>query len=647
MVRRNFAFGPVLSVLLGVAGPQAVQGAQPAERKAVEVWAAPDLVKIRPSDPVQHRNLVWSASDRTVRVAGAADEHVPFQVLITVPPRPNRYSPITGGFEVEAGSLSGPEGTIPATAVQLYLQHPILVYAKSSPVGGTGFWTDPLIPLSGPFDMAAPFREALETRGIWVDIHVPSGTAPGLYAGTVVVRQQGEPVGEVKVELEVYDFQLPGDRHLITYMGILGRWLEQMHGVPADTPEGRRLLLRYHEFLQERRMEPWFNGLLEPEVELRPDGEVEVAFDLELYRLHLDTWRHRRVVLEAAPGALVRRIQAEPFSDEFRRILGSYLRQTVDFFQRHGWKDRLVLNSPIDEPNTAEAYQETRRWAALVREYAPGVPFLVTESPIPDRPEWGELTGHAQNFSIHGNQLNQPELRRLIPKLRQQGSELTWYISCDQVYPQPNYFIDAPAMDPVMIPWITRRYGLDGILYWALNFWPQTPDPWLDPVTYLSGFLCSEGGVLNGEGSLLYPGNRVSRHSDQADVDGPVSSIRLELLREGIEDYEYLWLLASLGDAALAEETVRELVSGVGAFSRNPEELYAARRTMATRIVELRRRSTSARSQDNRHSPAAGVLGCRGCEGGLSTGDGRAGRDLPAGGVTGAPAAGADGLGHR
>jgi len=36
----------------------------------------------------------------------------------------------------------------------------------------------------------------------------------------------------------------------------------------------------------------------------------------------------------------------------------------------------------------------------------------------------------------------------------------------------------------------------------AANFWNQTPDPWLDPVTFISGFDCSDGYVLNGEGSL-------------------------------------------------------------------------------------------------------------------------------------------------
>jgi hypothetical protein len=142
-------------------------------------------------------------------------------------------------------------------------------------------------------------------------------------------------------------------------------------------------------------------------------------------------------------------------------------------------------------------------------------------------------------------------------------------------------------MDPVMVPWITARYHMNGILYWATNFWNQTPDPWLDPVTYISGFDCSNGWVLNGEGSLIYPGNHTKRYTGQPDVDGAVSSIRFELLREGIEDYEYLWLLKNKGDKDFAEKTVNNMVVDVSAFSRNIEELYLARKAMAARIEEL------------------------------------------------------------
>jgi len=130
---------------------------------------------------------------------------------------------------------------------------------------------------------------------------------------------------------------------------------------------------------------------------------------------------------------------------------------------------------------------------------------------------------------------------------------------------------------------------MNGILYWATNFWNQTPDPWLDPVTFISGFECSGGYVLNGEGSLIYPGDHARRYTGQPNVTGPVSSIRFELLREGIEDYEYLWMLKNKGDSAFAEKQVENLVIDVSAFSRNLAELYLARKAMARRLEELSR----------------------------------------------------------
>ena len=559
----------------------------------VEVWAVPSLVKIRPEDAPQTSNPVWDGQSRTVTVAGARNEHVPFQIVITTPPPPSRYAPPASGFFVEASDLDSGRLRIPREQIRLYLEHYILCYAASSPVGSPGFWPDALAPLSEPFTMAAEFRRAVRNRPIWVDILVPSDAPAGDYAGHLRVTQNGKLLAELNLRLKVYDFTLPADTHLITYMGVSGRQLARFHDVKPGSPEARQLLMRYHEFLYRNRMEPWFNELLEPEVELR-DGKLLVHFDQVVYEQYLEKWKTKRVVLETAPDRLRRMLEGEPFSDKFNHQVKSYLAQVAAWFRARGWLDRLVFNSPIDEPNTAEAYEETRRWARLVREAAPGVPFLVTEAPVPDRPEWGPLTGFATHFSVHGNALNRRDVLEAIAAEQKKGGEITWYISCDQKYPQPNYFIDAPAMDPVMVPWITWRLGLNGILYWALNFWSQTVDPWLNPVTYLSGYFCSGGYVLNGEGSLIYPGSRVRRYTGQKDVDGPVSSIRFELLREGIEDYEYLWLLRSLGDGELADRIAGELVRGVREFTRDPSALLEARAKMAARLEQLAR--PSARS---------------------------------------------------
>lgn len=547
-------------------------------QSSADVWAVPAIYKVRPNERPQAKNLVWDKSARRVSIAGAKREHVPFQLVITVPPRAGRGTAPASGFFVEASELVSAGGRIPRDRVKLYFEHDVLCYGKSSPVGDTGFWPDALVPLTDPFSMAAEFRSAIESRGVWVDIETPPDIPAGDYSGKLKVTRNGQPLDEISIALKVYNFALPEETHLITYMGVSSGDLAKFHGVEPGSAREKALLVKYHAFLYANRMEPWFNESLQPAMNIS-GGKVGLRFDDQAYDLYLNRWKTKRVILEAVPGQLA----SDP------ALVRSYLGQVADFYRKHGWLNRLVFNSPIDEPSTAQAYADTRKWAAMVHEAAPGVPFLVTEQPVPENPAWGTLSGFANNYSIHGNELNKSAVRQAIPREQAKGGEITWYISCDQRYPQPNYFVDGPAMDPVMVPWITWRYGMQGILYWELKYWPQTPDPWLSPVTYLSGFLCSRGYVLNGEGSLLYPGSRAHRYTGQRDVDGPVSSIRFELLREGIEDYEYLWMLKSLGGQRFADEMAKEMVVDVGAFSRNVEELFAAREKMARRIEQLSR----------------------------------------------------------
>jgi hypothetical protein len=557
-----------------------------AQTPSVEVWAVPSVVKVRPDDRVQARNLVWDRSAKTISIAGAKNQHVPFQIVITVPPPPDRNHPPASGFFVEASDLVSGAGRLARDQVKLYFESVILCPGKSSPIGEGGFWPDALAPLTDPFSMEAPFRAAVRNRGIWVDVITPPDLPAGDYAGTLRVTQSGQEVDRLNLRLKVCNFALPSETHLITYMGVDSEGLAAFHHLALASPEVKALLRKYHAFLYASRMEPWFNEPLQPQIK-ESGGAVKLSFDPEAYDLYMKQWKTKRVILESAPGGLIRRSGSAEISPETAQLVKSYLIQVRDYYSKNGWLDRLVFNSPIDEPNTAEEFEETRKWASLVHEAAPGVPFLATKTPVPQHAEWGTLRGFVDSFSIHGNDLNGTAIRNALREEQARGGEMSWYISCDQAYPQPNYFIDAPAMDPVMVPWITWRYGMQGILYWDMKHWSEVKSPWSDPVTYRSGYFCSDRGVLNGEGSLIYPGSETRQYTGQANVDGPVSSIRFELLREGIEDYEYLWLLKSLGDAPFADDAVKSMVVNVGAFSRNPEELFAVREKMARRIEQL------------------------------------------------------------
>jgi hypothetical protein len=101
------------------------------------------------------------------------------------------------------------------------------------------------------------------------------------------------------------------------------------------------------------------------------------------------------------------------------------------------------------------------------------------------------------------------------------GDDVWWY-TAGGVAPFPTLHVEDDPTAFRIIPWMQQLYRITGFFHWeAANWHGSLDDPFID----LFG---------NGEGVLVYPG-----------TSGPVSSIRLEMLREGLEDMEYLMLLRS------------------------------------------------------------------------------------------------------
>jgi len=126
-------------------------------------------------------------------------------------------------------------------------------------------------------------------------------------------------------------------------------------------------------------------------------------------------------------------------------------------------------------------------------------------------------------------------------------------------------------------------------LYWGTTHWDfncegdqRWPDkPW---ITY------NRQPGHNGCGYLIYPGPGGT----------PLSSIRLELVRDGIEDYEYLYLLRQMLRAAGAKtpEPLRkqamaelnidpEVLVDNMVFTENPAKILHARKRIAELIEQL------------------------------------------------------------
>src|ERR1051325_6604992 len=82
----------------------------------------------------------------------------------------------------------------------------------------------------------------------------------------------------------------------------------------------------------------------------------------------------------------------------------------------------------------------------------------------------------------------------------------------------------------------------------------------------------------NGDGNLFYPG-KVSIIGGTHDI--PVASIRLKMIREAREDYEYLKILADAGDPQLATQLAAQVAPKTWQFTEDTAVLYAARRQAA------------------------------------------------------------------
>ena len=535
----------------------------------VNIWAAGSTEKI------QHHNRaalphdrVWNAATRTVKISGVRGEHVPFQVIVSAD------SAQVSGVVLKATVLRNGTHILAAENIHLYFVHAVMVYAPTGEHGRTGRWPDALVPLTRPFNIRSDGRNGPRHQSVWVDMAIPRDQQPGTYRGNVTISSDRGELGTVNIELTVHDVTLPAERHFPAHVGLYEHHIARMHGVDQDSAEFREIFTQYLSFLLENRLDPRTPPGLRGRLE---QGKYVVEWPWpELEQLFIEKGRTQFLIRPLLRG-IPEQGREGPFTEEYKGYIRAYVRQVIARAKQNGWYDRLVFLSPIDEPKTAKQYEAVRRWAEVMRGVDPDVPMAVTEQPFPENPDWGTLVGHVNAWIVNGNYLFAGA--EAVDNRRRAGDMLTWYISCDQLYPQPNYYIDREAADPRMVPWITWRYGLGGILYWTATFWEEIKDPWIDPITW-KWFPCNSPAA--GEGSLVYPGHLVQRYTRQDNVKGPVGSIRLALLREGLEELELLRLLDEIGGQAAADEIVASICRNIRDFTRDPNAIDTAR----DRVIE-------------------------------------------------------------
>lgn len=522
------------------------------------LWASDCLTKVmRSATPDK-------VADAPVTLSGARGEIVSGQAVY----RPGKdlagaTPTITDLRQCGAGA------TIPAGAVKLQWVRYIDVTRNTK-----GVPKDELIAVA-PTSIPDPYWEgatipvkADQAQPVWIEIHVPRDARPGDYAGTLTVTGAGEPA-ELAVSLRVWDFEMPAERHLsvVNWWRFPGVGFEH---VKAYTDAYWSLLEQFCRFLVEHRQTDVNTSIdLIQETGNANDGYTHDTSRLERYAEAAFKAGIRQIQLHsvgkhtAGVGSASSRV--EPVEASLRRLAA-----LEEVIKRHGWQKRFAVNI-ADEPFI---YDEISYAAVVDRVHATAPSVRIIEAVE------AEFLGKLDIYVPKLSHLNLWYPR--FDRVRRDGAELWFYTCCHPVGRYPNRFLDQPLIKARVLHWINYLYDMDGFLHWGLNHFhgdkPYTQEG------------ISEGLPL-GDRAIAYPGKR-----------GLLGSLRFSAQRDGLQDFEYLWVLEArlqeikkkIGTDAFwldprrrSLELCRRVVWSFHDYTRDNKVLLDTRRAIAEEIEAL------------------------------------------------------------
>ncbi len=286
---------------------------------------------------------------------------------------------------------------------------------------------------------------------------------------------------------------------------------------------------------------------------------------------------------------------------EYQAAFNAWYAETERHLREKDWLKKAFIYW-FDEP---EPYQYDSVMAGNLRmkAAAPDLQRMLTEEVTP------ELIGGPNLWCpvSYEFDMESAEARRA------EGERFWWYICTGPKAPYATLFIDHPGTELRVWLWQTWQRKIEGLLIWQTNYWTSDaayPDslqnPYEDPMgwCHVMGDFVPSGTLRpwgNGDGRFLYPPLKAASGNPGAPVlEPPVSSIRMNMLRDGIEDYEYLAMLERLirerGDRIPEGEleVFRQLLDvppditgGMTEFTWNPAPIEARREAVARAIVRL------------------------------------------------------------
>ncbi len=544
-----------------------------------------------PAEKVFKDDIVPTDTGSEVKLYAAKNEFEPFQVIV----KPTS----SGSANVNIGDFGS------GITSEIYQVKYVNLTTASDYLGRTGDNPDPLWPVDKG---ASVSLTANENTPLWFSFKIDTTATAGDHVANVTIGGV-----DIPVRLHVFDFNLPGEIHIESYVHNDYNAIYNRYAAATNT---QRLLYRnkFSQFMIDHRISPRLpfspGGMLSaqgasPNIDYAcptdtfsdpyseyngfetaadkylkgigfNDGNGFAAFQVAGYKTTDSDAEQRNLICSLTPSGWT--IGSGPYSSGFNeKWFEEYIPAVRDYLNNLG-----VLNSAYyninDEPASQSDYDSIIWYSKELKRVAPDLRLMVNEEPKPDifdDPDYSD--GNIDIWDTHfGTDHFDPEVS--LDRLRK--GETTWLYFLHNTYPP--FFnpitIDHDGIESIFLGWFLWKYRIRGFEYWLFNDW--SPNPWTSPMY--------EG--MNGDAFLIYPPKDDNTPLSSYDINNRfVSSIRFELMRDGIESYEYFYLLnggsrPGPDDVSPADEYVGRIIKGMTAYTYDAQFLYNLRRVIGEKI---------------------------------------------------------------
>ncbi|MFI7405733.1 glycoside hydrolase domain-containing protein [Streptomyces sp. NPDC049541] len=383
---------------------------------------------------------------------------------------------------------------------------------------------------------------AYAAQPLWFTFHIPKTATAGTYSGTVRVTADDGTKVAYPLSVQVANAAVPDAKDYGFFLDVWAQpeTMALNSGVEPWSDKHWKLIEAYDKDLAGHGQKvvnttivdnPWHHqwslGTRRSQTATPYSSMVAWEWDGTRFSFDFSRWdRYVRTALKAGVGPGIGAFSMLAFQDgehltytdtrtgksvyqnvdlggdRWREAWGTFLPAFVKHLRGRGWLDRTYLS--FDERPVESM--------TVVRDFVHEVaPEFDTRISVAGSAGTADL---ASDLSVSWDTIDQMTAEKAEQR-RAEGKVTTFYVYGAPAH--PNTLSYSPAVEARMLPWIAAQRHLDGFLRWSYNSW--TSDPFSQPVYIFT----------QGDEYLVYPGR-----------NGPMSSVRWEQLKDGIEDFELI-----------------------------------------------------------------------------------------------------------